>query len=146
MCKFFSKQVQHGIMNAQRIFLNRVNGCSRKFNILLPTSDRAGDNHLLDSMPRPVLRFVSYGPINSFHNRLRQLLRYSCMSSAFTTVLDKEYNFLIPLFIIVWICNWIFFLTAGCTCHFRWNEIFTFPTERNYRIRTSEKHLNHYLH
>jgi len=88
-------------MNAERIFLNRVNGYSREFNVLLPISDRAGDSRLLDSMPRPVLRFVSYGPLNSFRNRLRQSLRYSRVSFAFTTVLGKEHNFLTPLFIII---------------------------------------------
>lgn len=45
----------------------------REFNVLLPASDRAGDNRLLDSMPRLVLRFVSYGPLNGFRNRPRQL-------------------------------------------------------------------------
>lgn len=60
-------------MNAGRIFSNRVNGCSREFNVLLPAPDRAGDNRLLDPMPRLVWRSVNYGPLNSFRNKPRQL-------------------------------------------------------------------------
>lgn len=82
-------------MNAERIFLNRVNGCSREFNVLLSTLDRAGDSRLLDSMPRPVLRFVSYGPLNSFRNRLYDNC-YGIHECGYllTIVLDKKHNFL----------------------------------------------------
>lgn len=80
---FFSVRAQCDVMSAGKIFPNRLNGCDREFNVLLPAADRAADSRLLDSMPRLASRSASYGPLNRFRNT-----RDNCLHGAtvFATV------------------------------------------------------------